>query len=278
MKLYLTKNQKKSLAITLALFIGLFLMLFLYRFTVQTPVHFLDTGGIAIRLGQNSQGKGTGHEVKPQIKEDIVKPAKQVVSNEVLKPQASKVKQEVVKTKVATQSITKAPVVKTSDKATSKVTKTTDTSSKAKQVSSQASNSLANLLAGGNTSNSSKDSGVGDDNIAGNKGDVNGSPYSNSYYGSGGNTGKKWGLNGRSLSGYTPYKQTCNEEGRVVVRVEVNQNGVVTQAKLHLKGTTNTAECLVKPAIETAKSYRWNSDGKAPKSQIGFVVINFKLG
>ena len=45
-----------------------------------------------------------------------------------------------------------------------------------------------------------------------------------------------------------------------------------------VKGTTNNAPCLLEPARKTAFLHKWNLDAKAPTQQIGFVVVNFKLG
>lgn len=107
------------------------------------------------------------------------------------------------------------------------------------------------------------------------------SKYANSFYGNGsGNgtgNGTGWGLSGRKLTGNSKKVQDCNEEGRVVVKVWVNRSGNVIKAE-RTQGTTNTNPCLVNPALETAKSFKWQPDSKAPETQIGFVVVNFKLG
>ena len=73
-------------------------------------------------------------------------------------------------------------------------------------------------------------------------------------------------------------KQECNEEGRVVVRIVVDRNGKVVEATPGVQGTTNTSPCLMEPARKTALMHSWNPDSKAPSQQVGFVVVNFKLG
>jgi hypothetical protein len=73
-------------------------------------------------------------------------------------------------------------------------------------------------------------------------------------------------------------QQECNEEGRVVVRIVVDRNGKVVNATPGVKGTTNNHPCLLEPARKTAFLHSWNLDSKAPNQQIGFVVVNFKLG
>ena len=73
-------------------------------------------------------------------------------------------------------------------------------------------------------------------------------------------------------------KQQCNEEGRVVVKIIVDRNGNVVSATPGVKGTTNNSPCLLEPAKKTAFKHKWNLDSNAPSQQVGFVVVNFKLG
>ena len=69
----------------------------------------------------------------------------------------------------------------------------------------------------------------------------------------------------------------CDQSGKVVVQVWVNKEGKVTKAE-RAKGTVNAAKCLVDAAIETAKTFSWRADSNAPDVQVGFIVVNFKLG
>lgn len=114
----------------------------------------------------------------------------------------------------------------------------------------------------------------------GDQGNINGNPYANSYYGdgNGSGTGIGYGINGRNKTSNQKFTQECDEEGRVVVQIEVDRNGKVINAIPGVKGTTNSASCLLEPAKRTALSYRFNADSKAPTKQIGFVVVNFTLG
>ena len=72
--------------------------------------------------------------------------------------------------------------------------------------------------------------------------------------------------------------QDCNQEGTVVVRITVNKNGNVINADPGVKGSTNTHPCLLLPAKKTALLHKWYPDEKAPEKQIGYVLIQFKLG
>ena len=89
---------------------------------------------------------------------------------------------------------------------------------------------------------------------------------------------KGFGLSGRSLQSKGKVLQECNEQGLVVVRIGVNRQGDVISAEPGVKGTTNTHPCLLDPAKKTAQLHKWFPDNQAPELQIGFVVIQFKLG
>ena len=108
---------------------------------------------------------------------------------------------------------------------------------------------------------------------------VFGNPYSSTYYNQRGLIGKKvgFGLNGRNLESNGSVKPECDEEGKVVVRITVNKIGNVINAEAGVKGSTNVHPCLLEPAKQTAFLHKWFSDNNAPDSQIGFVVVNFKL-
>ncbi|MDU8886790.1 hypothetical protein RXV94_11515 [Yeosuana sp. MJ-SS3] len=117
----------------------------------------------------------------------------------------------------------------------------------------------------------------GNDNQIGDKGQLDGDPYAPSYFGNPGtgSRGVGYGLNGRGRATYDKIKQDCNESGLVIVRIVVNQNGNVVEALPGVKGTTNTAQCLLDPAKKIALSHKWRPDPNAPAKQIGFVKVNF---
>lgn len=155
-----------------------------------------------------------------------------------------------------------------------------DAEEKARKEQEAKKKKLDELMGGLNKSDGTASGSEGDDNRAGDKGSPDGDPYATSYYGSpgsGSGTGG-YGLNGRSLASKGKVKQDCNEEGRVVVKIIVDRNGNVVSAQPGVKGTTNNSPCLLEPAKETAFKHRWNQDSNAPSQQVGFVVVNFKLG
>lgn len=131
------------------------------------------------------------------------------------------------------------------------------------------------MMGGLNNSDGTASGGEGNDSRAGDKGQLSGDPYGISYFGDG-SGGGGYGLKGRNLVRKgTAYQQDCNEYGRVVVKIEVDKNGKVIRATPGVKGSTNTASCLLAPAKKSAMSYKWNFDSKAPSKQVGFVIVNF---
>ncbi len=67
----------------------------------------------------------------------------------------------------------------------------------------------------------------------------------------------------------------CNEEGRVFVSISVDTSGNVISAQPGVKGTTNSAACLLQRAKEAALKTKFNSDSKAPAKQVGTIIYNF---
>ena len=144
------------------------------------------------------------------------------------------------------------------------------------QASAATKAALANILG----AKEAQGSGKGNGEKSANQGLSDGSKYANSFYGSttGEVQGFGFGLAGRSLASKGSVTPDCNEEGRVVVAITVDRSGKVIAADPGVKGSTNNAPCLLAPAKATAFMYQWAPDTEAPEKQIGFVVINFKLG
>jgi hypothetical protein len=245
MKYLETKEEKKSFAITSVIFVILFVLFFYLGLTSLDPP---PENGIAINFGTTEFGSGNIQPTEPVQSAPITTTAEQIAASN----------QDIL-----SQDIEEAVVIKQTKK---------------QQPSKSTSDALSSILNGPKLNGKAK-GGEGNDNIAGDKGSLNGDPYANSYYGSGNGrgNGSGWGLNGRSISSRGKEVQKCNEFGTVVVQITVNRTGNVIAAK-YTKGTTNTNPCLVEPALATARKYRWQPDAGAPETQIGFITVNFKLG
>jgi TonB family protein len=264
MKYLETEEEKKSFAITSIIFVILFILFFYLGLTSLDPP---PENGIVINFGTTEFGSGK------------IQPTEAIRSA----PQPTAAKQSASNNEeILSQDVEEAVVMKTVKKTQpTKQTSEEEVKPKPKESpkpSKSTSDALSSLINGPKSDGKAK-GGEGNDNQAGDKGSINGDPYANSYYGSGTGAGggSGWGLNGRNISSRGSVVQKCNESGTVVVQITVNRNGNVIAAK-YTKGTTNTNPCLIEPALETAKKYRWQPDSNAPETQIGFITVNFKLG
>tara|TARA_R110002051_G_scaffold325766_1_gene430982 strand:+ start:16875 stop:17810 length:936 start_codon:yes stop_codon:yes gene_type:complete len=305
-----TKYKKKSLTLTTLLLSALLLILFYIGLTYMDPP---EENGISVNFGTMEFGSG-----KIQPKEKIqsepldtppVEPTKQEVS-EVVEEQEeveeAAIEKEVPAEKLLTQENEEAIKIKQAKEAKKRAESEAaevkrkaeaeenkkkaeaakiaqqkkDAENKARQEQEAKKRALDELMGGLNKSDGTATGSEGDDNKAGDKGRPDGDPYATSYYGSpgtGSGTGG-YGLNGRSLVNKGKVQQECNESGVVVVRIVVDRNGKVISAEPGVRGTTNNSTCLLEPAKKTAFMHKWNLDSKAPSQQVGFVVVNFKLG
>jgi hypothetical protein len=67
----------------------------------------------------------------------------------------------------------------------------------------------------------------------------------------------------------------CEGSGKVVLTIEVDQNGVVQKAQIVERESTVTDQCLVETAINTALMSRFNPDTNSPRIQIGSLTYQF---
>jgi TonB family protein len=85
-------------------------------------------------------------------------------------------------------------------------------------------------------------------------------------------------LSGRSVVGELPIPSYKSQnQGRVLVEVTVDQNGVVTKASAQAKGSTVQDAALWKAAEEAALKARFNVKRDAPVFQKGTITYNFIL-
>ena len=70
-------------------------------------------------------------------------------------------------------------------------------------------------------------------------------------------------------------KYSCEEFGKVIVRVWVNQKGLTIKAEAGIRGTTESASCLLKEAKHAAMQTTWTPYFDAPEVQIGQITYNF---
>ena len=263
MKFLETPEEKKSFGITTALFV---IMLILFTFLGLTYMDPPPENGIAVNFGNSDTGSGDVQPIEPPKASEEIPQSQPEASQEQILTQDADAPITATKTEKPKKDTKPTPETKPVETPKKTVNSALDRIKNAKKAEGE-----------GKTSHGDDADGNGD------KGNPNGSLYANSFYGSGTGdgtgTGKGtgWGLAGRKLAGNSKKVQDCNESGKVVVKIWVNNQGNVIRAE-RAQGTTNTNPCLVNPALETAKTFKWQADPNAPDTQIGFVVVNFQLG
>jgi len=300
---YLDTPHKKKSAVLTTIIMGLILFLiFTFGMTYFDPP---KEYGIAINFGTSDVGSGDTQPTEPlqsasseeevieeveeqqeveEVEETPVETAAESAPTEKVITQDSEEsirikKQEEAKRKAEAAEKRVEEVERQKKLEAERVEKQRKAEAEKKRKAEAAKRKKLDAMMGGlNNSNGTASGGEGDDNQAGDKGQLDGNPYGNSYYGSGSGSGSGsgYGLNGRNLINKGKgYKQDCNEYGKVVVKIEVDRNGKVVRATPGVKGSTNTAACLLAPAKKSALSYKWNFDSNAPSKQIGFIIVNF---
>ncbi|MDP5077285.1 MAG: hypothetical protein NWQ19_04280 [Nonlabens sp.] len=258
-----TSEKRKSLIIT-AILTSVLLLAFTFV-TVLTELEPPEEQGIAINFGNTDVGSGP---VEP-AEATKVSPAKS----------RSEAQQEQLDN-VATQDNTDAPTIKSDPKNDNPVKKPAD--KPAKKPDPKPDNSVLdalNSVSGAKPADGTTTQGQGPGDGAGNKGDLNGDPYANSYFGKGkGTGGKGFGLSGRGKVSGSGAEPDCFESGRVIVEIEVDRNGRVVKATPGKQGSTNTAKCLLDAARKSAMTYKFTAAPDARDIQIGFVEVIFKVG
>ena len=251
-----TKHERKSAVITSILLVLILFAVFNYGLKYLDPP---QEYGLAINFGDANTGSG-----------DPVENSKNIPVQ----------KQPVQKQKEIPKEV-ETPKETTTDKLVTHDRKETTVIEKVKEVekpkpSKETQDALNNLLKG--NSNDGKPKNEGDTNNPGVKGDLKGDPKSSNYFGNNGDGGdSNYNLSGRKVQSKPTEKPECNEEGIVVVSIEVDREGKVIKASPGVKGTTNTAPCLMNPAKEAALKTTWNADKNAPIKQVGTIIYKFSL-
>ena len=286
-----TRHKKKSFTLTTLLLSALLLLLFYIGLTYLDPP---IENGIAINFGTTDFGSGKvqpkekirqePRQVEPEPVQETPPPSEpqQVAANEPVEKVLTSNDEETIRINQQKEAKRKAEEIAKRKRAEAEriANEKKEAEERKRREQENKKKNLDALIGGIGKSDGTTTGSEGDDSRQGDKGSPEGNPYATSYYGapgSGSGTGG-YGLNGRSLVSKGAVRQECNEDGRVVVRIVVDRNGRVTKATPGVKGTTNNAPCLLEPARKTALLHKWNLDSKAPSQQIGFVVVNFKLG
>ena len=252
-------------------------MIFNFGMKYQDPP---EEYGIAINFGTSNQGYEIPNDILPA--KESSEQVQEEVQKEKMKETTDDISEETSKEEVITQTEKEAPVIEKPEEVEVKEVEKKDKPKKEKpkpkpkKPSKNTLQAFDNLLKG-DTSDGNK-AGEGNDTSSGLKGDKKGDPSSTKYYGNSGSSGESnYNLAGRNALSKPIEQPNCEEEGIVVVSIEVDKYGTVLKAVSGVKGTTNSANCLLKPAREAALRTTWNADPNAPNKQKGTIIYKFSL-
>ncbi|NNE33008.1 MAG: energy transducer TonB [Winogradskyella sp.] len=279
LKYFKTKHEKDSARLTMLIGVLILLLIFIVGPTYMDPP---EEYGIAVNFGTTDFGSGRIQPKEP-IKSEPVnineQPKVQESQPEPAKPETTK---EEVLTEDNAESIAmkkqKEAEAKKKAEAEAKAKAEADRIERERQEREAKKQNLDDLIGGIGKSDGKETGNEGDDDKAGDKGQIDGDPYAPSYFGQpgSGSGGVGYGLTGRGKPTRSKFVPECDEEGRVVVEIQVDRSGKVISAVAGKKGTTG-AYCLYEAAKKTALSYKWPPEQKAPARQVGFVVVNFSV-
>ena len=273
-----TNYKRKSAAITSAIMCLLLIAIFFVGMKYLDPP---EEYGIAVNFGTSDFGMGDLQPTEPlKSAPQEVKEQEDEVVQEQVTPSTTKNTEEVI-----TQDIEDALAIKKQVEAKKEADEVArlekikqDAIAKQKAEEAAKRKNLDALIGGVSNSNGTATGGEGNDNAAGDKGKVTGDPNAGGYYGNGGNgSGGDYQLGNRKPISRPKPDYICDEEGLVVVQIEVDVNGRVTKATAGVKGSTNTAACLLSQAKEAALKTTWQPDSKAPSKQVGTIKYRFSL-
>ena len=278
LSLFDTDHKRKSAALTGAVMGLLVAGLFFFGITYLDPP---EEFGIALNFGTSDVGQGNIQPTEPlrAASQEMVKEQQAAVEEKVSQT-APKVAEEVL-----TQDTEDAYVIKKQLEAKKKAEEVArkeriqrEAIAKQQAEETEKRRKLDALIGGVSNGNGTATGGQGNDNTAGDKGKITGDPNANGYYGNGaGGGGGDYQLGNRKPVSRPKPDYICDEEGLVVVSIEVNVSVKVIKATPGIKGSTNTAACLLSQAKEAAMNTTWQPDANAPSKQIGIIKYRFSL-
>jgi outer membrane biosynthesis protein TonB len=299
-------DKRKSIILSLFLYGTMLLILFFIRFWPPSNLAELTGGGggggVSVNFGDSDLGMGNDFQNEEKVVKNQAKPipVKEIQEEQdVIAEENSKDEGVVIPKKVNVKKVKEVIIKETKPVVITKPVKETP-----KTPTKPQNDALSNILKGSKT-------GDGTGKTAGNQGSANGG-LNNSGYGAGGSSGGTGGGNGsgngtgtgtgsgsgtgggsgsgsgkgsgagyslgdrKALSKPAP-AYNCDEVGKVVVQITVDKNGKTISATPGIKGTTNTAKCLLDQAKIAAMNTKWSADENALEQQVGKIEYNFKL-
>jgi periplasmic protein TonB len=264
------KQDQRNSKIVTALFHILLLFLFFF-----VGLQYMDPppeDGIAINFGYDADGFGNSESAPTETA--VTQPNPQTQQQET----TDSPDEEVI-----TQEVEEAPAIaKPTPTTTPKKPEPTKPVEAPKPTETKPdpkpSNALSSAL---KSSQSGKGAGEGETQGGGDQGDPNGDPNSTSREGAGGTgSGGNYRLGNRQALQRPKPEYDCPAQGRVVVAVYVNREGVVVEAvpgeRVPNGPSSNTSnQCLFDKARDAALKTRWQGDPNAVERQKGYIIYDF---
>lgn len=247
--------------------VHLIALILLFFFGFSTPLPLPGEEGVEVDLGFSDVGSGNNQqetpapmeeETPPPVMEEIPQTEDQVVTNEseetpYIEEPAEEPAEEVVEEKVE-----EVEEVVEENQEPPKPVVNTNALYKGKQTESEDGGNEGNTL------------------YPGDQGKENGTEDSGNYDGLGGmGNGISFDLGGRSAKGIPKPSYNSEDQGKVVVTIKVDRQGLVTSAEAGARGTTITDQKLWKEAEDAAKRARFSPKPDAPEIQRGTITYNF---
>jgi TonB family protein len=255
------KKYNSKAIIGTAMFHGIVLLIFLF-FGLTTPLPLPEEEGVVVNLGTTQQGIGT----------------RQPVSATPAAPQPQTSQSTEPTEDIATQSSEESislPDTPSEEQQTNTQDDTPEPEPQTPEPEPEPEPQVnPNALFPGSDNQSSTSENQGNTTYPGNQGSQEGSEGGSATGGAEGG-GIQFSLSGRSANFLPKPEYNSQAQGRVVVKIFVNQNGEVTRAIAGERGTTTTDQTLHRLAEEAARRARFNVKSDAPFEQSGTITYNF---
>ncbi len=229
------------------------LLLFFIFVGFKTPLPLPEEQGVEVNLGNSEDGMG---DVQPdQLSENTAaKPTEQSSSNQE---------------QISTQNTEEA--IHLNEKKKDKVTPVDNQKENVKENVKINPISLFPGKKDGKTGGNEGTTGK-----PGDQGNPFGNPNATNHLGNPGNGGgPSFSLKGRSSKSLPKPEYNSKEQGTVVVKIWVNNNGEVTRVEAGQRGTTTSDRALWKMAENAALRARFSPDDDAPEDQTGSITYKF---
>jgi colicin import membrane protein len=247
--------------------------------------------GIAVNFGTSEMGSGNiqpSEPVKSQVQPEVAEQeqvTEETIENSVpddalAEDVLTQESEESIKIKkAATERLkAKAESDKKAKAEAESIRKAEAEAEKVRKDQDEKKRKLDALMGGIKNSEGTTSGGQGNDNVGGDKGNENGDPNADEYYkNDGSGRSGDYQLGSRKPLNKPDPKYDCEEEGLVIVAIQVNRAGKVIRATSGIKGSTNMAICLVSRAKEAALKTTWQPDSNAGSTQTGIIRYRFSL-